>query len=173
MKEKAMGLIPRKDASRGRNRHTLRMVTVAVVASSALLVANDAALGVTAPARASAEVAAPLAATVPAQPPYEQLALDTLTEVVQGDFTAVSARFDEAMRQQATPDVLAQSWKSYQAEFGRYRSHGDPRQVASGDTTVVNVPLRMAKQPGEFRVAFNGDGRIVGLYFLRTGVPVP
>ncbi|MBT2482365.1 DUF3887 domain-containing protein [Streptomyces sp. ISL-94] len=178
-----MALISRKDRSCGGKRRLerrfIRSLTVATVASSALFVGNDAVLGVT-QARASAEIVVPAAevmlpraVTVPRQPQYKQLALDTLAEVIQGSFTAVSSRFDEAMQQKVSPEALEQSWKSYQAEFGRYQSHGDPQQVASGSGTVVNVPLRMAKQPGEFRVTFNESGRITGLYFLRTGVPVP
>ncbi|MET9322756.1 DUF3887 domain-containing protein [Streptomyces sp. NPDC003038] len=156
----------------GKWRRLVLVVPAAMLASHALFPANGSVLGVT-QAHAAAEVAAPAVMTVPAQPNYDQLALDTLNEVVQGDFTAVSARFDEAIRQQASPEFLAKSWKDYQETFGRYQSHGDPQQVVSSSGIVVNVPLRMAKQPGEFRVTFNEDGRILGLHFLRTGVPVP
>ncbi|WP_329193343.1 MULTISPECIES: DUF3887 domain-containing protein [unclassified Streptomyces] len=124
-------------------------------------------------AHAAEHAAVPAAVTVAARPDYEQLALDTLGEVTRGDFTAVSARFDEALRGQATAEFLAKSWNDYQKTFGRFESHGDPKQVASGNGNVVDVPLHMAKQPGTFRVTFNTDGQIVGLFFLRTGVPVP
>ncbi|MFD3540412.1 DUF3887 domain-containing protein [Streptomyces sp. NPDC058662] len=149
-----------------------------VVPAVALLVS-----GVVLPGSASASVPdrgaayayaadAVLRPAVPALPDYERLALDTLDEVLSDDFAAVSARFDEELREQASPEFLATSWEDYQQAFGAYRSHGEPEQVRTGAQTVVTVPLRMARQPGEFRVAFNGDGQITGLYFLRPGVPV-
>lgn len=109
----------------------------------------------------------------PAAPDYDRLALDTLDEVLRDDFAAVSSRFDEALRSQASPEFLAKSWKDYQEAFGAYRSHGDPEQVSLREGTVVRVPLRMAERPGEFRVTFDEDGQITGLYFLRAGVPAP
>jgi len=113
--------------------------------------------------------------TVPSPPPYKQLALKTLDQVVKGKFVAVSARFDESIRQEGNPAVLANAWKEYQDQlgFGRYQSHGTPRQVVSGDRTVVDIPLHTAKQPGDLRVAFDGKGHIEGLWFLKKGVPVP
>ncbi|MFD3695199.1 DUF3887 domain-containing protein [Streptomyces sp. NPDC058646] len=152
----------------------LRLVLVvpaALLVSGAVLPDNASSPGVTYAHAADAFV--PVAPAVPARPDYDRLALDALDEVLRGDFAAVSSRFDEELRQQASPEFLATSWKDYQEAFGEYRSHGDPQQEESGDGTVVGVPLRMAKQPGEFRVAFDGDGRITGLYFLRAGVPVP
>ncbi|WP_328302585.1 DUF3887 domain-containing protein [Streptomyces sp. NBC_00435] len=156
----------------------VRTVPAALLASSAVLLTNGspassaqepAPAAVTAPAGVLAAAAVPVAARTD----DEQLALDTLDEVVRGDFTAVSGRFDETLRHQASPELLARSWQDYQEQFGPYRSHGDPRQVASVQGTVVNVPLNMAKRPGEFRVTFNEDGLLTGLFFLRTGIPVP
>ncbi|MFD0375864.1 DUF3887 domain-containing protein [Streptomyces sp. NPDC059525] len=159
-----MTVLPRSGAS---VRHAAH-VAVALVATAALCVV----------AEGSAEAAPPATARVGAvavpgrDDSYGRSALDTLAEVVRGDFDAVSARFDTALRQQASPEVLRKSWEAYQAGFGRYLSHGEPRQAVTAAGTVVSVPLRMAKQPGEFRVTFNTDGRLTGLWFLRPGVPV-
>jgi hypothetical protein len=114
-------------------------------------------------------VAAPASVTAPSRTPYEQLALKTLDQVVKGNFVAVSARFDVSIRQEGNPAVLANAWKEYQDQlgFGRYQSHGEPRQVVSGDRTVVDIPLHMAKRPGDFRVVFDGKGHIEGLWFLK------
>lgn len=141
----------------------VRGTAVAVLAATALLGAAAASPAV--PRDPSPVVAA-------AQPSYGQPALDTLAEVVRGDFTAVSARFAPQLRSQASPEVLAKSWKAYEGAFGGYVSHGEPRQTETASGTVVNVPLRMADRPGEFRVTFDDGGRLIGLYFLRVGVPV-
>lgn len=156
-----MAMTPRRTAS-------VRSAVVAVAAAAALcVVADGSALGAVRPAAAAAEV------TAPARDSYARPALDTLDEVVRGDFDAVWARFGTELRQQVTPEALRQSWDAYRAEFGPYVSHGDPRQTAMAAGTVVSVPLRMAKQPGEFRVTFGTDGRLTGLWFLRPGVPLP
>ncbi|MEU7067006.1 DUF3887 domain-containing protein [Streptomyces sp. NPDC046161] len=169
-----MFLLPGKDRTRGGTwrRRLLMAAPTALLASQALVPVGGSVPGL-AQARAAEGAAVPAAVTVPARPDYQRLALDTLDEVTRGDFTAVSARFDEALRGQATPEFLAKSWNDYQKAFGRFESHGDPKQVASGNGNVVDVPLHMAKRPGDFRVTFNTEGQIVGLFFLRTGVPVP
>lgn len=149
-----------------------RLAPAAVVASGALLLTNGF-LPAAAQARAPAEVTAPTVTALPVRADDERLALDTLDEVVRGDFAAVTARFDETLRHQASPEALAQAWKDYQEQYGPYRSHGDPHQVTSVHGSVVNVPLHMEKGTGEFRVTFNEGGHLIGLYFLRTGIPVP
>ncbi|WP_405486195.1 DUF3887 domain-containing protein [Streptomyces sp. NBC_00096] len=143
-----------------------------MLVSGAVLLTNGSPAG-PAQVRGPAAVMAPAAMAVPAPADDKQLALDVLDEVVRGDFTAVSGRFDETLRHPAPAELLARSWKEYQEEFGAYRSHGEPQQVASVQGTVVNVPLHMAKEPGEFRVTFNEEGHLTGLFFLRTGIPVP
>ncbi|WP_407835665.1 DUF3887 domain-containing protein [Streptomyces sp. DSM 116496] len=155
----------------------VRLAPAAVLASGALLLTNGslpAAAQLRAPAEVTApEITAPAVTALPGRADDERPALDTLDEVVRGDFAAVSARFDETLRHQASPEALAQAWKDYQERYGPYRSHGDPRQVTSVHGSVVNVPLHMEKGTGEFRVTFNEGGHLIGLYFLRTGIPVP
>ncbi|MCX5128178.1 DUF3887 domain-containing protein [Streptomyces sp. NBC_00347] len=150
----------------------VRLAPAAVLASGAMLLTNGS-LPAAAQVRAPAEVTAAAVTALPARADDERLALDTLDEVVRGDFAAVSARFDGTLRHQASPEALAQAWKDYQEQYGPYRSHGDPRQVTSVHGSVVNVPLHMEKGTGEFRVTFNEGGHLIGLYFLRTGIPVP
>ncbi|MFF2195811.1 DUF3887 domain-containing protein [Streptomyces sp. NPDC058157] len=153
-----MAVTPRRSAS-------VRSAVVAVAAAAALCVVAD--------GSAAAVAGRPAEVTAPARDSYARPALDTLDEVVRGDFDAVRARFGTELRQQVSPEALRQSWDAYRAEFGDYVSHGEPRQTGVAAGTVVSVPLRMAKQPGEFRVTFGADGRLTGLWFLRAGVPLP
>jgi hypothetical protein len=38
---------------------------------------------------------------------------------------------------------------------------------------VVNIPLKMATKPGQFRMTFHdSDGTADGLWFLKAGLPV-
>jgi Protein of unknown function (DUF3887) len=103
----------------------------------------------------------------------DTLALDILDEIVRGDYAAATTSFDAQMHQKVSTQLLADSWKSYQQTLGAYESHGDPQQVPHGDLTIVNVPLQMQQEPGQFRVTFHSDGTVAGLLFLRAGVPVP
>ncbi|GAX56614.1 DUF3887 domain-containing protein [Streptomyces olivochromogenes] len=149
--------------------------SVAVTIASSALVLVTGTVSSAMPDTTDTAVVAPPPVTAPSPPPYKQLALKTLDQVVKGNFVAVSARFDESIRQEGNPAVLANAWKEYQDQlgFGRYQSHREPRQVVSGDRTVVDIPLRMAEQPGDLRVVFDGKGHIEGLWFLKKGVPVP
>lgn len=110
--------------------------------------------------------------TARAQSPADEMALEALDAIVQGDFAAAVTHFDTTMQQQLPPEGLEAAWTTYQQQFGSYQSHGDPDDVAVGDLTVVNVPLQMEREPGQFRVTFHEDGTIAGLYFLKEGVPV-
>jgi uncharacterized protein DUF3887 len=123
-------------------------------------------------------------AAKPAQPPatappsagpsvvdYDQLALDELDKVVNGS-DEVTSGFDDAMQQRLSADQVAASWAAYQQQFGNYQSHGEPADVPRGALTVVDVPLTMERGPGLFRVTFDPDGHIAGLFLLKSGTPV-
>jgi hypothetical protein len=105
--------------------------------------------------------------------PPDQVALSTLDEIVRGDYPAASADFNPTMQSLLPVQTLQQSWDLYQQAFGAYLSHGVPENVQRGDVTVVNVPLQMARRPGQFRVSVQPDGTLSALTFLREGVPVP
>ena len=109
----------------------------------------------------------------PAANRFNQEALDVLDAVIRGDWDKATACFDPQMQQQLSKKSLESAWSTYQEAFGKYKSHGNPQPVARGALTVVNVPLQMEHQPGEFRITFHADGTVAGLFFLKTGVPVP
>ena len=105
---------------------------------------------------------------------YDGQAQQILDSIARGDFNSATAHFDCTMQQKLSPEALASAWAEYQQQFGTYQSHGDPQDVPRADLTVVNIPLKMATLPGEFRVTFHdNDGTVAGLFFLKTGVPVP
>ena len=101
------------------------------------------------------------------------LALATLNDIVQGDDSAATAHFDQTMQQKLPVEALHQAWTAYQQQFGPYQSHGDPQDITRGDITVVNMPLQMGREAGQFRLSVHPDGTIAGIFFLKQGVPVP
>jgi hypothetical protein len=103
----------------------------------------------------------------------DQLAQATFDQIVAGDYAGATTQFDQNLQKMLPAAALGQAWSAYQQTFGAYQSHGDPEDVQRGDLTVVNLPLQMARRPGQFRLTVHPDGTVAGLYFLREGVPVP
>ncbi|MGW7328159.1 DUF3887 domain-containing protein [Streptomyces sp. NPDC054840] len=169
--EKVVVLMPGKDPTLSSKRQLVQAVVTVTLATSALFPANGFALAAM-QAHATPTVAGTAVAAAPAQSQYDRIAIQTLDDIVNGNFTAATAHFDATMRELLPPDALAGAWETYQDKFGPYQSHGDPQHVAFGEFTVANMPLRMEHQPGEFRVTFHKDGSIAGLLFLETGVPI-
>ncbi|MFI8103748.1 DUF3887 domain-containing protein [Streptomyces sp. NPDC086023] len=153
----------RTPGGRGRMRRT-----AAVALAACVLLSVDGWTAAAAPGRSAVA-----AAVSPAPAPYERIALQTLEDIVDGDFEAATARFDATLRAVLSPDALAEAWDSCQETFGRYQSHGKPTRFASGELSVVDTPLRMEDRPATFRLSFHKDGSIAGLWFLDPGVPVP
>lgn len=149
------------------HRHRYRAAVLLAATLSSLTACTGTDEAGTAPPPASS------ASDVAAAPDFDQTALAVLDEVVREDCTAVHARFDDAMSNELSARKLCDAWYAYQDEFGAYRSHATPEPATRGELTVVSVPLQMARRDGEFRVTFHPDDRIAGLYFLRTGVPIP
>ncbi|MGV4981815.1 DUF3887 domain-containing protein [Streptomyces sp. NRAIS4] len=141
-----------QDIARRGRRRLVRTAASVALAASALLPATGSAL---------------------AAPKDDTVALQTLDDIVKGDYKAATAHFDTTMHKRLPPDALEKAWKSYQTQFGRYQSHQKPKDTKSGQYTVVSVPLRMQHGPGEFRLSFDKTGAVSGLFFLKPGVPIP
>lgn len=169
--KKVVVLMSDRDTTLSSKRQLVQAVATITLAACALLLANGVALAAV-QAHATTTVAGSASAATPAQTRYDRIALQTLDDIVKGNFTAATARFDATMRTQLPPATLATAWKTFQNQFGRYQSHGDPKDVAFGEFTAVKVPLRMERTPAEFRVTFHKDGSIASLFFLWTGAPV-
>jgi ABC-type oligopeptide transport system substrate-binding subunit len=161
----------------GFRRKTVIAVGAALLATVVALTAcggngNGKAQSSTPTSRAAGSSSATTASPTASQGHDDELALQIFDAIVRGDFKSATTNFDSTMQQQLSPDALSSAWTTYQEAFGKYQSHGDPQDVALGDLTVVNVPLQMAREPGEFRVTFHPNATVAGLYFLKTGVPV-
>ncbi|GAA2655018.1 hypothetical protein GCM10010425_82060 [Streptomyces spororaveus] len=157
-----MVLMPHRDTAPGGKRRLVRAAAAVVLAVGVLVPAGGS---------ATAATGAPPGAA-PSLTRYDTIAVQTLDSIVNGDFTAATARFDPTVRKLLPPDALARAWVVYQDQMGRYRSHGGPMDTSSGTFTVVSVPLSMERRAGEFRVTFHEDMSIAGLFFLPAGFPI-
>ncbi|MFJ5553193.1 DUF3887 domain-containing protein [Streptomyces sp. NPDC093225] len=126
--------------------------------------------GVAAEAHSAAAAAGP--AAVAADTRFDRIAVQSLDDIVAGDFVAASARFSPTMRRALSPEALSRAWQTCQDVFGDYRSHGDPRDVTVGALTAVDIPMEMSQSPAALRFVFQQDGSIAGLWCLAPGTPV-
>ena len=101
------------------------------------------------------------------------VAVAELGAIQQGRCAEVAAHFDAAVKGGLDAPGLCRAWRDYERVFGNYLAHGAPVSLRRGSVTVVRVPLTMAAAAGEFRVSYDPQGTIAGIFFLRSGVPVP
>lgn len=96
----------------------------------------------------------------------DAMALDLIEKISTAQWATVTARFDETMSATLSDGALADAWASVVALQGELESTGTPFVRAHGLHTVVDVPLEQEAGELVFRVAFDADGRIAGLFFL-------
>ncbi|MDX1876063.1 DUF3887 domain-containing protein [Mycolicibacterium sp. 120266] len=94
------------------------------------------------------------------------LAGAVIDDLTHGRWSAVSARFDDTMRDRLTDEGLAEAWAYIAGLAGAFESHGATDVVRAGDFTTTNTPLSF--EAGEFvaRITFRDDQTVAGLYIL-------
>jgi hypothetical protein len=100
-------------------------------------------------------------------------AAEVVDQLRAGDYEDVRRDFDDRMTNELPVDKLRAAWIQFEAMFGTYRSHGEAVATTFGASHVVTLPLQMANRPGELRITFSDDGRVVGLFLLQAGTPLP
>jgi hypothetical protein len=105
-------------------------------------------------------------------PSASKAAINDLEAIQRGDCARVESRLNADMRSRLTAQAMCADYRTYLATFGAFVGHGTPEVINLGANDVVQVPLRLANSNGEFRVTYDADGHISGLYFLRPGVPL-
>ena len=103
----------------------------------------------------------------------ETRAQGVVRDLFGGRYADVRAGFDGVMLAALSEQGLAEARLKFEDRFGRFISMGDPEAIDRGDLTVIDIPLHMAHGDGQARVTYEKDGKVAGLYLLRTGVPVP
>lgn len=94
------------------------------------------------------------------------LAETVIDELSSGRWSAVTDRFDPAMRDGLSEDALAAAWAQITGQAGALEGHGAPEVTRAADVTVTNTRLDL--EAGEFiaRIAFRDDQSIAGLFIL-------
>ena len=98
------------------------------------------------------------------------LAETVIDELSSGRWSAVTDRFDPAMRDGLPEDALAAAWAQITGHAGALEGHGTPEVARAADVTVTNTQLNL--EAGEFiaRIAFRDDQSIAGLFILNAEV---
>lgn len=96
-----------------------------------------------------------------------------VSNIFAGKYASVRQDFDPTMAAELSEEGLAEATSRYQSMFGSFVRMGVPEIVDRAALRVVNVPLEMSEGEGQARITFDTQGRIAGLFLLRTGVPVP
>ncbi|MGB2941178.1 MAG: DUF3887 domain-containing protein [Candidatus Dormiibacterota bacterium] len=153
---------------RGQHRLALVGLTLSIAACSSSSQSTTSTTPTAVPATPT-----PAAATTPVPP----TALDTkaatvVTQLNSKDFAAIRAHFDPTMMATLSEAELATSWRTFQEDFGQFKSAEAPTHTNRGELIVEQVTVHMANRDGEVRVTYHPDQTIAGLFFLRPGVPL-
>lgn len=74
--------------------------------------------------------------------------------------------FDHRMLAGLSEAMLAETDASITAQVGEIVSQGDPSAKVSGEYLVVDIPIEFERGGLKFRVTFNVNGKISGLWLL-------
>lgn len=92
----------------------------------------------------------------------QQGAMDALAAMIEGDFAAVTAQFDDTMAAAVSEDVLAAGWESVLAQLGGVT--GVSAVQADADSRSVAVQLAHERGGSVFMLAYDEAGQIASMY---------
>jgi dienelactone hydrolase len=101
-------------------------------------------------------------------PTIEAAARQAVTDLVTGDYAAVTAQFDGTMSELLSEDKLKEAWESTVAEAGNYSEMISVESFMQDDYYVCLVTTRHEIKGIISRIAYGRDMRITGLYFNYT-----
>jgi len=86
-------------------------------------------------------------------------------------FDTVREDFDDNMLAKCSTQMLRRGWRSMRFKKGKYLGIGGESKERERDGyRVVDLPLRYRRSDAKLRVAYDHDGRIVGLFILNPEV---
>jgi dipeptidyl aminopeptidase/acylaminoacyl peptidase len=101
-------------------------------------------------------------------PTVETAARQTVTDLVTGDYAAITAQFDKTMSELLSEDKLKEAWESTAAEAGSYSEVVSVESFMQDGYYVCLVTTRHEIKGIVSSIAYDKDMRITGLYFNYT-----
>ena len=92
---------------------------------------------------------------------------------VSGQGDNLRSMLSDEMQASLSADVLGGMYRQLEGQFGSLQSAGEWHQVEAEGLAVCYRDLTFEKYPLRFQVAFNGNGRIAGLFVKPAPKPSP
>jgi hypothetical protein len=104
----------------------------------------------------------------PDNPPADdQDALRVAEALLSGSYGEVAEQFNGPMAEAVSEAELAETTDELLDNLGSVNTIGQPGSVVHDGALVYLVPVSLNKGFAHVRIAFDGDGRITGLFLLR------
>lgn len=102
--------------------------------------------------------------TEPALPDAARHAEDLVIAIIECRWSDVRKDFDQRMLDAVDEKLIGSGWAQVASAVGRYERMGEPMVRASGDYTVVHVPLYFEAGEQNVQVTYGADGKVAGLW---------
>lgn len=103
----------------------------------------------------------------PKLPDAARRAEDLVVAIIECRWSDVRQDFDQPMLEAVGEDRLALAWTQVAGTVGRYERMGEPLVLATGEHTMVEVPLDFEAGERTVQVTYRADGQVSGLW-IRT-----
>lgn len=100
------------------------------------------------------------------RPGAAEHAAQLVIDWIGGDYRAMSADFNDEVRQKSSADTMAAAWAAVAGMVGGYEGMDEPLARQWGDYTVVDIPLRFEAGRMNARVSYDSAGKVAGVFIL-------
>lgn len=102
---------------------------------------------------------------------FVRRAAEIVAQVNAGEWSKVTADWDEVMHRELGADRLAEQWERIVASAGSLEEIGRGALVSKGPYRLADVPLVFEHGPMKARVVFRHDAKVSGLFVLLPDAP--
>ncbi|HVE75473.1 MAG TPA: DUF3887 domain-containing protein [Actinomycetota bacterium] len=101
----------------------------------------------------------------------EQKARELLDDNLSGRWEAVSKDFDDTMLAGLSEAKMSEALGQITQQMGTFVSSGEPSSRSDPGYLVVDIPAEFERGALKFRVSFDNEGKVAGLFFLNPAAP--
>lgn len=98
---------------------------------------------------------------------------EIVDELIAGEYAKVEARYSAQMAAALPPGKLQSAWEGLISQVGDFQSIAETRLDDAGNQKIVTIVCKFEKAELDARVAFDGDGKLAGLFFRPHEAPLP
>ena len=92
--------------------------------------------------------------------------------LARGSFADAVAQFDETMKSASPPDKLQTLWQALNAQIGKFKKQTGTRIEKVAPYEIVYVTCEFEKSTVDFKLVFNQNNQIAGMFIVPTETPV-